>query len=399
MRTDRKTQEIAQRATHLATHLKRTFPEIDTNVIDFAARLRKSRFDSSLERGGRLSEDEYRKAVGCFRESACYAIELLRESLGEERAAAVGRVIGDHLERYDGRGPEGKRGGEVLIEAYILNLSVAIQNMLEGSPNRNADDETDSVLENVIALAGRQYPLKVISRSLRPLVTLLNDEKLLEMAALGRISSIVFHDMGNYLTVAMSEFEIIRFEAESGNKEEIEMLCRQGISALNQLLLFRNQMLALAKGDAVMMEGDINFTIDDALGLLGNNLSHVNVHKYYAELPKIQYLPMGLKHVFVNLLKNAGRAIENGNGEIVIRTSATDRHIIVTISDNGEGMDAEQLGGILSGKTSKEGARGIGVPFCKYILGKHDGNIFYQSEKGEGTTVVITLPINTPQES
>jgi signal transduction histidine kinase len=335
--------------------------------------------------------------LGCFRESARYASQLLRESLGEKGAETVGRIIDDHLETYDGRGPQGKKGDEVLAEAYILNLSVAIENMLEGRPNRNASERADSLLGKVIELADRQYPKIIVTGSITPLEELLKEEdgwwETIRLAELGRCASIVFHDMSNYLSAFAMTLEHIRWHAQDGGLTDLVASCRDGSDAVEKLVHLRNEMLAFARGDAKKLPGNMNSTMDEALVFLSGKLESVSIEKKYGSIPAHRYYITEMKHVFLNLIKNAVEALEGKEGRLVISTLAEGGFIHVSISDNGIGMTPEQLERVFAGKTTKAGGSGLGLPFCKYVVGKHDGIISFESRKGQGTTAHIWLPL------
>ncbi|MBI3583707.1 MAG: sensor histidine kinase [Nitrospinae bacterium] len=71
---------------------------------------------------------------------------------------------------------------------------------------------------------------------------------------------------------------------------------------------------------------------------------------------------------------------------------------IITVRDNGEGMDAEDLAGIFTlgyrSKNRKPGSTGIGLPYSKLVIEAHGGRIWGESEIGKGTTFHIFLLAN-----
>jgi signal transduction histidine kinase len=393
----RKSEQIAQRARFLARELRPVYPMVDERIVELAARFRKSRFDHSLERKSRLTDAEYRKAIACFRDSGEYAAELLITSLGEEGANRVRRVIDDHLEHYDGSGPQGKSAEDVLPEAYILNMSCAIQNMLDRRPNRHGTDDGDSALESFIELAGSQYPPRLVSKSFEALKRLLEAgqpvAETMRMAELGRAASGVFHDISNYLQVITAALSCIKEDLKGReHSEEIMQFCDDGIEAAERMDFFKSEMLDFARGGATRSVGNINLTMDNALKLVQHTLKQVTVRKEYGDIHPMLYFTTEMKHVFANLLKNAGEAIRSEGGVITVRTCMGEDQVVVSISDNGEGMGAEQLDSIFSGRSTRLMGHGIGTQFCRYIVEKHGGSISYVSEKGVGTTVSVRIP-------
>lgn len=105
-----------------------------------------------------------------------------------------------------------------------------------------------------------------------------------------------------------------------------------------------------------------------------------------------------LKQVLLNILKNAFEAIQESanakQGKISISCSTTKKHCIISISDNGKGMDETTLQQIFSPFfTTKEHGNGIGLSVCKKIVELHSGTLTVESAKNFGTTFYVTLPL------
>ena len=102
-----------------------------------------------------------------------------------------------------------------------------------------------------------------------------------------------------------------------------------------------------------------------------------------------------MKQVFINILKNAVEAkdIKKDNMYINVKLENNSNSIKVIIEDNGIGMDEETLNKIseMFFTTKKKGS-GLGVSLSKEIILQHGGSIVYDSVKGEGTRVIVTLP-------
>ncbi len=390
-----KARRIAKNARFLAAQLKGTYPLVDTNIIDLAARYKDTMLDRRLMARRRLSAEEYRVAVLCIEKSGDYAAQLLMDSLGKKGALRVKEAIHDILENYDGSGPKGKKAEEIRPEAYLLKLACAIQNMLDGVPNRNREDDSTSILSNIILLVGKHYPPELVASTIHTIEMLIESEgaghdarRLME---LGRISSFILHDIGDYLAVVSLYLQLAELEAHDESK--VKRLCNLGTEQIEKLLLYKDEMLAFARGNAKKTMGNLNSTIEDALELLEHRLKDVEIRKNYEDLPDFEYYKTEIKQVIANLLKNATEALEPKGGQISIWTYREEDEAMVKISDNGAGMDAEQLRNVFSGMSTKRSGSGVGVGFCKYVIGRHNGTISYESKKGKGTTVCFRLPI------
>ena len=130
---------------------------------------------------------------------------------------------------------------------------------------------------------------------------------------------------------------------------------------------------------------------DEASLILNNSI----VFKYHI-LPNEIYINGDynrLKQVLINIIKNAKEAIDE-KGVVELKTSLKNDKYIITIKDNGCGMDKETYKKVGTAfYTTKKNGTGLGVCFSKEIIEKHDGTMKYISKLGKGTTVRISLPI------
>lgn len=154
--------------------------------------------------------------------------------------------------------------------------------------------------------------------------------------------------------------------------------------------------------DMQLKESDINEGIEAALKIAWNELKYkCTIKKDLNPLPLINCYLGQLNQVFMNLLINAAHAIEE-MGEVAIHTEATEKDIIIEISDTGSGISPEHLENIFDPffTTKKVGeGTGLGLSISHGIIQKHNGTIDVQSVEGKGTTFTIHLPINRAPEN
>jgi nitrogen fixation/metabolism regulation signal transduction histidine kinase len=102
-----------------------------------------------------------------------------------------------------------------------------------------------------------------------------------------------------------------------------------------------------------------------------------------------------LAQVFVNVLKNSIEAFDRkrNDNEIAINASKNyDGRIVITISDNGPGMDSDTAEKIfIPFFTTKESGTGIGLSLSRQIMRIHNGNITCDSIPGKGTTITLLM--------
>jgi predicted ATPase/signal transduction histidine kinase len=155
--------------------------------------------------------------------------------------------------------------------------------------------------------------------------------------------------------------------------------------------------------------------IDSTILILKHRLKANDLHPAievttnYGNLPQIKCFPGQLNQVFMNILANAIDAIEEANqgrsfaeieanpNKITITTKVVNRHVQISIMDNGKGMTEEIKAKIFDHLfTTKEVGKGtgLGLAIAKQIVEeKHQGTISVNSKLGQGTEFIITLPI------
>lgn len=108
-----------------------------------------------------------------------------------------------------------------------------------------------------------------------------------------------------------------------------------------------------------------------------------------------------LKTVLRNLLSNAIK-FTNQDGHIDICTERSQLKTIITVSDNGVGIENENIDKILdvtqhyvTKGTAKENGTGLGLKLCKEFVEKHGGNLWLESEPGKGSSFYFTIPFST----
>ena len=154
---------------------------------------------------------------------------------------------------------------------------------------------------------------------------------------------------------------------------------------------------------------DINQRIENTLVILQNRLNgragkpEIAVVKRYGDLPQIECYGSLLDQVFINLLVNAVDAIEerqaavhDHTGRILITTALSSDRVLISIQDNGIGMDAATQASIFNPFfTTKPIGVGTGMGLSisyQIVAGSHNGRLDCRSIPGEGTEFIIEIP-------
>jgi signal transduction histidine kinase len=147
-------------------------------------------------------------------------------------------------------------------------------------------------------------------------------------------------------------------------------------------------------------EVDCNTVIRSALGVIGELIrrSTRNFHvDYGTALPFINGNGQRLEQVIINIVKNACESLTDNQKSVCIASGFDQvrNEVIITVRDEGEGMDEETRKKILNPffttKGSAEGT-GLGLSICTHIVKNHHGTLKIESLKGNGTTVTLTFP-------
>jgi signal transduction histidine kinase len=143
---------------------------------------------------------------------------------------------------------------------------------------------------------------------------------------------------------------------------------------------------------------DLNETVDHVVRLLTDEARTRSI-KLEACLGRgvetCRFDPRLIYRCLINLIMNAFDACMPKAGTVAVLTGRTAQgDVMITVSDNGRGMDdrtKEQIFKLF--KTSKgRGSFGIGLPTVLDLVKKHNGRIEVQSELGKGSTFTILIP-------
>ena len=186
--------------------------------------------------------------------------------------------------------------------------------------------------------------------------------------------------------------------------EDIDSLVDESLEGVDRVRKIVRDLKTFSRiDDTESASIDINDCIDATLNIVWNEIKyHTEVIKEYAALPQIIGYPQKLSQVFMNILINAAKAIDK-KGQIHIYTKhiktgrrQSDEQVVITIADNGRGIDKDELSKIFdpffTTKPVGEGT-GLGLSISYDIIRAHGGSIQVQSETGVGTTFTIALPL------
>jgi two-component system NtrC family sensor kinase len=223
---------------------------------------------------------------------------------------------------------------------------------------------------------------------------LLQSEKL---AAMGRLTSQIAHELNNPLYGIMNTLELLKTEVSPQSKRR--KILEMALSETERLTGLLRKMLSFSKPDEEEKQPvDVNTIIDEILLLVKKQLQENSVKAsifYSPDLAEVFASKNQLRQVFLNMISNARDAMPEG-GTLGVKTMQNEDTITIEISDTGVGIREENIHKIFdSFFTTKESVKGVGLGLsvCYGFIKEHGGDIKVSSRKGEGTTFTITLPV------
>ncbi|SLM30321.1 PAS/PAC sensor signal transduction histidine kinase [Desulfamplus magnetovallimortis] len=225
---------------------------------------------------------------------------------------------------------------------------------------------------------------------------LLQSEKL---AAMGRLTSQLAHELNNPLFGIMNTLELMKTEISPQNKRR--KLLDMSISETARLADMLRKMLSFSKPDQEEKRNvDINVLLDEIILLYEKRFRENSVkftYEFAQGMPMVYASRDQLRQVFLNMISNAMDAMPDG-GNLSINTLFDAKKVRVIITDTGGGIKEEHIEKIFDSffttKTDSVKGVGLGLSVCYGFVKEHGGDILVESKVGQGTSFTICLPVS-----
>jgi C4-dicarboxylate-specific signal transduction histidine kinase len=238
-------------------------------------------------------------------------------------------------------------------------------------------------------------------------------EHLQREAALGRLASGLLHDVNQPATLAiMSSSELARCILDLNREledapETVRKTLRHMQELTTELDLAMQHLRSLVRdarsfggpSEAIRCAVDTNQLVATACRLVRRDVEeHAELRQSLGDVPPVFGEPARLLQVLVNLLLNAGQAVERrsrGSGRVSIATRAANGHVLIEVRDDGCGVSPALRDSLFSPFASTrqgEGGMGLGLWLASRIVQSHGGKLDFDSVVGEGTRFIVELP-------
>ena len=216
-----------------------------------------------------------------------------------------------------------------------------------------------------------------------------------KLAALGRLTSGVAHEVKNPLNAMVLQLELLKAKlAAEGHKvkpqldilsEEIRRLDR----VVKTVLDFTRPL------ELRLVESDLESLVRDVFTLAAPHAQKNNVRLRFepnGELPRLVIDRDLMKQALLNLVLNGCQAMPSG-GELRVTPRLLANRLELEIADQGVGIPPEARHKIFTlCFTTKPDGTGVGLAMAYRIVQLHNGSIDFASEVNRGTTFRISLP-------
>ncbi len=235
-------------------------------------------------------------------------------------------------------------------------------------------------------------------------------KNLMEEKRLSELKSDFINNMTHELKTPLSTITVAgrTLEKEQVRKDEdrvletARMIGKQSIH-LNQLIntILDVSLLERTEFEMDKKEQPVDEILCDIVDSFLTSCNHCAIinEKYNCREIKAEIDLLHFTTMINNLLTNAVKYCHK-EPEIDITTEPGDRKLIITISDNGPGIDKEHLSHIFekfyripTGDIHKTKGLGLGLYYVKRIANAHGGEVNVFSKTGKGTTFVIEIPV------
>ena len=243
---------------------------------------------------------------------------------------------------------------------------------------------------------GHAMILRDITESRRSTQQTIESER---FSALTLLAAGVAHEIGNplnslHIHLQLMERKIQKLDgkARSELQESIDV-ARSEITRLDSIV---TQFLrAIRPSKPQLHPENINLIVEESVRFFAAEIKDRDIvveQELRSDLPLLEVDRDQMKQVFYNVIKNSFEAMKR-RGILRIRTDRDDTHVMISFTDTGGGISAEDLSRVFEPYfTTKSSGSGLGLLIVRRIIREHGGELAMESSEGKGLTLTIRLP-------
>jgi signal transduction histidine kinase len=208
----------------------------------------------------------------------------------------------------------------------------------------------------------------------------------------------VAHEIKNPLTpmkLSVQHFQRSFDPSDPNAKSKIDRISSSLVEQINALSAIANEFSNFAKMPKPNEEYlDIVELITNTASIFRNQEAEVTVSSASSTIEIFADKDLMIR-VFNNIIKNALQAMpEDHDGLVQIRIKKDEGFVQIDVEDNGCGIsESERQKIFIPNFTTKTTGAGLGLAMVKQIISNHNGDIWFESKEGVGTTFFVRLPL------
>lgn len=210
------------------------------------------------------------------------------------------------------------------------------------------------------------------------------------------------HDLQEPLRTVSSFLDLIKIKySEKLDKAGLEFIdfAIDGSTRMKQLISDLLEFSRIETKGEAFVQIDLNKVYNDVIEDLHAAIKESKITISTDKLPTVSADGFQMKQLFQNLITNAIKFRRDSEPRLDVTVKKEDNKYIISFADNGIGIQKDYYNKIfvifqrLHTREEYEGT-GIGLAVCKKILQRHNGEIWLESEFGQGTTFSCSIPEN-----
>jgi signal transduction histidine kinase len=299
-----------------------------------------------------------------------------------------GEILGSNVEQiFD----DTTKLGQIVLDAFALHQGFPART-LELGQNRRVQISIDFISEG-----GRAIGTLLTMRDAESVRRIENEIELSRrLAAIGRLTSGVAHEVKNPINAIVIHLEILRermLQMDPETKRHMDIISSefQRLDRVVKTLVDFSRPMELR-----LEETDLRTIGDEVVALTSPEAAQLGVKVVHERSPKPMPTRVDddlVKQALLNVVLNGVQSMQNG-GTLTLRSYTTGENGTIEVRDEGTGIPPEMRDKIFNLYfTTKTKGSGIGLAMTYRVLQLHNGALEFESEVGKGTTFRLVLPL------
>jgi len=293
-------------------------------------------------------------------------------------------------------------GGGLTLEMEKY-LEIVMYNVVGGVTGILSQRERERSIELQRTAEGLEESYKALQIQSEQMIAVEEQLRRAEkLSTLGEMAAVLAHEIRNPLGSIRGTAEILRDDYLPGDpKHEFIEIQIKETERLNRVV---EDFLRMARPQAVEMKScSLREELETIVTLTQSEAKKRGVNlllEPYRGEARLNGDGEKLRQAFLNIVINALQATGSGGSvTITLKKSRAVSGYDICFADSGSGMDNETLAHIFdSFFTTKPDGTGLGLAITKKIIEGHEGSMEVESVAGQGTTVIVRLPLKVETE-